>query len=315
MRDGQLVLKRTFTASGTNRQFINGSPTTLDVLAAIGEWLVDMHGPHDHQSLLSPAKQLAILDAFGGLEPEREAFGALVRRRAALEAEKSALVVDEKTYAQQLDLLQYVNGLSLVLISFCIWYEAFAAFSRPVEVHDGWMIWVAAAGVVMNGAIALILMRGHRDINLRSADCPRSATRSPRGGDRRRRCHCARPSRHGLIRRCRSASVDDPLVLDGIIRESLNILLEGTPRGMELNGIADCICKIPGVNSVHDLHVWEHRQRHPFAFVSRGHRRYARIGERGHSAHYTRGVTGRGITSTILRFSLSIRFAKSLMAA
>ena len=34
----------------------------------IGEWLVDMHGPHDHQSLLHPAKQLAILDAFGGLE-------------------------------------------------------------------------------------------------------------------------------------------------------------------------------------------------------------------------------------------------------
>ena len=62
----QLVLKRTFTAGGTNRQFVNGSATTLNVLAAIGEWLVDMHGPHDHQSLLHSAKQLAILDAFGG---------------------------------------------------------------------------------------------------------------------------------------------------------------------------------------------------------------------------------------------------------
>jgi DNA repair protein RecN (Recombination protein N) len=105
--DGQLVLKRTFTANGTNRQFVNGSPTTLNILAAIGEGLVDMHGPHDHQSLLHPAKQLAILDALGGLETEREAFGGLVRRRAALEAEKSALVVDEKTYAQQLDLLRF----------------------------------------------------------------------------------------------------------------------------------------------------------------------------------------------------------------
>jgi DNA repair protein RecN (Recombination protein N) len=105
--DGQLVLKRAFTANGTNRQFVNGSPTTLNVLAAIGEWLVDMHGPHDHQSLLHPARQLAILDAFGGLEPEREAFGELVRRRAALETEKSALVVDEKTYVQQLDLLRF----------------------------------------------------------------------------------------------------------------------------------------------------------------------------------------------------------------
>ena len=105
--ENQLVLKRTFTAGGTNRQFVNGSPTTLATLAAIGEWLVDIHGPHDHQSLLHPAKQLAILDAFGGLEKEREAFGELVRRRTALESEKSALIVDEKTYMQQLDLLRF----------------------------------------------------------------------------------------------------------------------------------------------------------------------------------------------------------------
>jgi DNA repair protein RecN (Recombination protein N) len=103
----QLVLKRAFTSAGTNRQFINGSPTTLNILATLGEWLVDIHGPHEHQSLLHAARQLAILDAFGGLDGEREAFGELVRRRAALEAEKAALVVDEKTYAQQLDLLRF----------------------------------------------------------------------------------------------------------------------------------------------------------------------------------------------------------------
>ena len=103
----QLVLKRTFTSAGTNRQFVNGSATTLATLAGIGEWLVDMHGPHDHQSLLHPAKQLVILDAFGGLEKEREAFGELVGRRAGLEQEKSALIVDEKTYAQLLDLLRF----------------------------------------------------------------------------------------------------------------------------------------------------------------------------------------------------------------
>ncbi len=103
----QLVLKRSFTNAGTNRQFINGSPTTLATLGNIGEWLVDMHGPHDHQSLLHPARQLLILDAFGGLEAEREAFGGLIRRRNALDGEKAALVVDEKTYAQQLDLLRF----------------------------------------------------------------------------------------------------------------------------------------------------------------------------------------------------------------
>src|SRR5690348_10898466 len=83
--DQQLVLKRTFTSTGTNRQFINGSPTTLSTLARVGEWLVDIHGPHEHQSLLHAASQLAILDAFGKLERERSAFGELVQRRAALE--------------------------------------------------------------------------------------------------------------------------------------------------------------------------------------------------------------------------------------
>jgi DNA repair protein RecN (Recombination protein N) len=105
--DGQLLLKRSFTSAGTNRQFINGSPTTLTILAALGEWLVDIHGPHEHQSLLHSARQLAILDAFGKLEGDLEAFAELIRRRATLEAEKAALVVDEMTYAQQLDLLRF----------------------------------------------------------------------------------------------------------------------------------------------------------------------------------------------------------------
>jgi DNA repair protein RecN (Recombination protein N) len=108
--DNQLIVKRAFTSAGTNRQFINGSPVTLATLAALGEWLVDIHGPHDHQSLLHASRQLAILDAFGGLEPNREAFGEIVRRCGALEAEKSALIVDEKTYAQQLDLLRFQAG-------------------------------------------------------------------------------------------------------------------------------------------------------------------------------------------------------------
>jgi DNA repair protein RecN (Recombination protein N) len=105
--ENQLVLKRVFTGAGANRQFVNGSPTTLAALATLGEWLVDIHGPHEHQSLLHASKQLAILDAFGGLQNEREAFGELVQRRAALEEKKAALIIDEKTYAQQLDLLRF----------------------------------------------------------------------------------------------------------------------------------------------------------------------------------------------------------------
>lgn len=105
--DGQLVVKRSFTVAGTNRQFINGSPTTLATLAKLGEWLVDLHGPHEHQSLLQPARQLAILDAFGGLKPALNDVAELFRRRGELESAKADLIVDERTYAQQIDLLRF----------------------------------------------------------------------------------------------------------------------------------------------------------------------------------------------------------------
>jgi len=106
----QLVLKRSFSAAGANRQFVNGSPATLAVLSTIGQWLVDIHGPHEHQSLLNPVRQLAILDAFGQLGEQRASFARLAERCREFEREKAALVVDEQTYAQQLDLLRFQVG-------------------------------------------------------------------------------------------------------------------------------------------------------------------------------------------------------------
>ncbi len=115
--EGRLVLKRTFTAAGSNRQFVNGSPTTLAVLAEVGNWLVDVHGPHEHQSLLQPARQLAILDAFGGLQEPVAAWAALLRRRKELEAQKAAWIGDEQAYARELDLLRFqvaeISGANL----------------------------------------------------------------------------------------------------------------------------------------------------------------------------------------------------------
>jgi len=71
--DGTLVIKRQISATGTGRQFLNGSAVTLGLLKELGDRLVDLHGPHDHQTLLSPATQRMALDSFGGLEREREA--------------------------------------------------------------------------------------------------------------------------------------------------------------------------------------------------------------------------------------------------
>ncbi len=104
---GQLVLKRSFTAAGANRQFVNGSATALQTLAHLGDWLVDIHGPHDHQSLFHPARQLELVDAHAGLEPDRERFAELVRQQRDCLSQKAALIVDEATYARQLDLLRH----------------------------------------------------------------------------------------------------------------------------------------------------------------------------------------------------------------
>lgn len=105
--DGQLIVKRVFSASGANRQFVNGSPSTLQALKRIGELLVDMHGPHEHQSLLRTEAQLRILDRFAGLEKQRADFGAGLRKLRELEERKRALVMDEAEFRRRVDLLQH----------------------------------------------------------------------------------------------------------------------------------------------------------------------------------------------------------------
>ncbi len=105
--DGILILKRSLRTSGANRQFVNGSPTTLEALELIGELLVDIHGPHDHQSLLDASRQLEILDAYGHLDPIREEFTDLLKKLRQLEDHKVALIVDDQTHAQQLELLRH----------------------------------------------------------------------------------------------------------------------------------------------------------------------------------------------------------------
>jgi DNA repair protein RecN (Recombination protein N) len=93
----QLLLRRLLAANGTNRQFINGCQTTLSVLKDVGDGLVDLHGPHDHQSLLAREYQLRLVDAFGGSEELyhsfRQTFEQLRTQRdqlAQLESENAA---------------------------------------------------------------------------------------------------------------------------------------------------------------------------------------------------------------------------------
>ena len=105
--EGELILKRTLSSSGANRQFINGSPTTLAVLKSLGDELVDLHGPHDHQSLLSPERQLDLLDAFAHATPALAEYQKHYREVQTLTAEHTALSTAETAREQELDLLRH----------------------------------------------------------------------------------------------------------------------------------------------------------------------------------------------------------------
>ncbi len=111
--EGDLIIKRTLSGIGTNRQFINGSPTTLSILKNLGDELVDLHGPHDHQSLFSSDKQLGLLDSFARAEEQVAEYRKHYRQLQTLLAEHAVLNTVETAREQELDLLRHqINEIS-----------------------------------------------------------------------------------------------------------------------------------------------------------------------------------------------------------
>jgi cobalt-zinc-cadmium efflux system protein len=154
-------------------------------------------------------------------------------------------------------LAAFLNALTLVAVALYIFYEAVQRLHAPVVVQASLMIWVAAVGVIMNGAIAWFLMRASRDVNIRSAFLHQL-------GDT---LSTAAVIVGGWAILWTGQTWVDPALSIGIgflilwsswdiVRETLNILLEGTPRGMSVEKIIDSISTVGGVNDVHDVHVW-----------------------------------------------------------
>ena len=150
-----------------------------------------------------------------------------------------------------------VNAGTLVILAFLIFYEAARRIQQPQPVEAATMIWVAAAGVAMNGAIAFMLYRAQRDVNIRSAllheigDTLSTAAVIVGGW-------AILISGQWWIDAALSFGIGALILWSsfGILRETLNILLEGTPRGMKLPLVESAIREVEGVNDVHDLHVW-----------------------------------------------------------
>ena len=104
--DTQIIIRRSI-GSTANRQFINDSPVTLTLLKKVGEQLVDLHGPHDHQSLLSQERQLAMLDAYSGNEALLATYRDTYRSWRGKSRELDQIRNASDASEQELELLRY----------------------------------------------------------------------------------------------------------------------------------------------------------------------------------------------------------------
>lgn len=154
-------------------------------------------------------------------------------------------------------LAAFVNALTLVGIAFVIFWEAWRRFLHPLVVSEGTMLVVAGLGLLINGGIMLGLRRGRGDLNIRAAyihmlgDAVGSVAILVGA-------LAIRFTGWQRIDPILSASIGALIVWTAwdIIQESLNVLLEGLPRGMSLQSITGALRAVAGVVDVHDLHVW-----------------------------------------------------------
>ena len=105
--DGQLVIKRELARSGRHRAFVNDGAATVGLLERLGELLVELHGQHEHQRLMEPARQLLLLDRFAEALDRRERVGALVRRWEEARAALDRLRSEMREGARQEDLYRF----------------------------------------------------------------------------------------------------------------------------------------------------------------------------------------------------------------
>ncbi|MGA0333817.1 MAG: DNA repair protein RecN [Kiritimatiellia bacterium] len=105
--DGMLILRRVVKSSGTGQQFVNDAPVTLQLLRKLGDLLVDMHGPYDHQSILNPETQRGIVDAAGVDPALKQQYHQEWTALQKLRGEEEELRGDGGNFEEQLDLLRY----------------------------------------------------------------------------------------------------------------------------------------------------------------------------------------------------------------
>jgi DNA repair protein RecN (Recombination protein N) len=104
----RIVIRREISAEGRSRAWVNGSPTTVSVLAALGPLLVDLHGQHETQTLLQADRQRDVLDAFADAEPEAGAVAGAAAEAARLAGEEAELIARRDQVKRRADYLRHV---------------------------------------------------------------------------------------------------------------------------------------------------------------------------------------------------------------
>ncbi len=139
--DGECLLRRVVDSNGRSRAFINGHAATLQQLREAGEWLVDIHGQHAHQSLLRAAAQRALLDGYGGLIEVQRQVADAYRAWQELKQQREAGESNAMALAQEREDLEWrVKELAGLNFSADEWQELLnehARLSNAVSLIDG----------------------------------------------------------------------------------------------------------------------------------------------------------------------------------
>jgi cobalt-zinc-cadmium efflux system protein len=235
---------------------------------------------HSHGRAERSRRSLSIVLVLTAVYMLAEAFGGWMTGSLALLADAGHMLTDvaalalaliavwfasrpatsSKTFGYyRLEILAaLINGVALVLISFLIFFEAYKRWAHPPQVKSGLMILIATGGLVINLICAWLLHGDHKDdLNMRGA-----------------RLHIIGDALGsvgailaGALMWLLGWYAADPLFssLIGLlivwsswhlIRESTNVLLEGTPAHINLAAVEDVILHTDGVTNVHDLHIW-----------------------------------------------------------
>jgi cobalt-zinc-cadmium efflux system protein len=237
------------------------------------------HGAHDH-GRGADRRALAIVFALTSTFTVAEVLGGLVTGSLALLADAGHMLSDALSlgvalfavwlagrpatpnrsfgYKRAEILAALFNGATLVAISIWIFVEAYQRFFEPPEILGGWMLAVAALGLFVNVVGAMILWRsGGESLNLQGA--LRHVLADVLGS--------VGAIAAALVILATEWRYADPIisVLIGLlvlgsswrlVRDSSNILLEGTPPGIDADEVGRSMARVPGVAEVHDLHVW-----------------------------------------------------------